>query len=259
MEELNNSVAVQETNAVSNVDNTTDNVSPPSSVSSDQGVEQVSHADNVSSKTFSQDEVNRLIGAAKLKEREKASNASRNTQDHNQSNESHQANHAHHSNAQGNFDISEEVNKVLLQRQQQDLESRALEEAQGIINNFSQKVIDGKDKYDDFDSKLTHVNLENPALVMSLKDLDNPADVLYALGEDPSTYLEIVNGLSSNYTAAAAQAKLQKIATKVKNDEEAHKLHNRGNVPSKIKSSPVNTGNARTSHSEMRKNPKYMW
>lgn len=249
MEDMENSVVAQDANVV--VENTTDNLGTPDVANVAQGAE---HVNTPVEKSFSQDEVNKLIGAAKLKEREKALNATKNTQEAQQSYEPPQA-----VQASQNFDINAEVNRVLQQKQEEIEAAKAYEQAQGIINNFSQKVIEGKDKYEDFDSKLTHVNLENPALIMSLKDLDNPADVLYALGEDPSTYLEIVNGLNSDFTAAAAKAKVDKIANAIKNNEEARKLHNKGHIPSKIKSSPVSTGNQRSSHSEMLNSKDFMW
>jgi len=245
MEELNNSVRVQETAEVSSREQTQENVSPSTSVDNTVA------SPSATEKSFSQDEVNKLIGAAKLKERERYVNSQDNYQ-------SHEFKNNHQLSAQ-DFDIGAEVKRVLQQAQEELEAQRAYEEAQNIINNFSHKVISGKDKYDDFDQKLSHVNLENPSLIMSLKDLDNPADVLYELGKDPSTYLEVVNGLSSPYTSAAAKAKVQKIANVVKNNEQARELHNRGQVPSKMKSSPVSTGNQRPSHSEMLRSKDFTW
>lgn len=247
MEELNNSVPVQETATaeVSSREQTQENVS------SSTPVDNTVASPSATEKSFSQDEVNKLIGAAKLKERERYVNSQDNYQ-------SHEFKNNHQLSAQ-DFDIGAEVKRVLQQAQEELEAQRAYEEAQNIINNFSHKVISGKDKYDDFDQKLSHVNLENPSLIMSLKDLDNPADVLYELGKDPSTYLEVVNGLSSPYTSAAAKAKVQKIANVVKNNEQARELHNRGQVPSKMKSSPVSTGNQRPSHSEMLRSKDFTW
>jgi hypothetical protein len=252
MDELESSVVAPDANVESNVESSvSENAENLNQSLSDNSGSENFHNTNSGEKTFTQEEVNKLIGSVKNKEREKLRNAeyshgSRSTEEAPRSVES-------------NFDIGSEVNKVL-QKKQEELEAqKAYEAAQGIINNLSDKIVSGKAKYEDFDEKLSYVNLENPDLVMSLNDLDNPADVLYALGEDPTTYLEVVNGLSSPYTSRAALAKISKIASAIKNNEEARAIHNKGSVPSKIKSSPMNTGNSRPSHSEMLKNKDYMF
>jgi len=249
MEESGNSVQAQEA------------ITAPASEHVQESASQSAQVDNrvasspvESEKMFTQDEVNKLVGSVKHKERERAGNVAPNNQDYSQPSE---AGNQSQAVPQG-FDVRKEVEKTLHDHWQAAEQQRAMKEAEDIIREVDQKV---ESEAKDLDGADLSFYKQSPEMYLALKSIDNPAHVLNSLEKDFVRRQAIISGLRSTDESDrnAAVYEVKKISDKLRNDQKANNLHNRGNVPSKIKSSPVNTGNARPSHSEMRNNPAYKW
>lgn len=249
MEELGNSVQAQEANQA------------PASEHVQESASQSTPVDNVSTssveeseKMIPQSEVNKLIGAAKLKERERFGNSTNNIQSNTQPNE---ASYQSQAVPQG-LDVRKEVEKTLNEHFQAAEQQRAMKEAEDIIRNVDLRVSEEAKNLEGADLSFYK---QSPEMYLALKSIDNPAYVLGSLEKDFVRRQAIISGLRSadENDRNAAVYEVKKISNKLKNDQQANTLHNRSHVPSKIKSSPVNTGNARPSHSEMRNNPAYKW
>lgn len=253
MENLENTgeSVYSENNAGSSVDNRGSEKGSVESSSSYSNRDVAADSPKMMTQAEHQAELNRVVGAVKLKERERAEKMQ-----HEQSySNGQQANQQ----MQGSIDIASEVDKVIRARQEEHEAKEAHARAKDIIYSFSEKIMSGKDKYADFDEKISTVDLGNPDLVMSMHELENVADVLYALGEDQDTYLSVVQGLSSKYTTAAAKTKIRKLAQRLKNGEEASRIHNTSKIPDRIKSSPLNNGNGKPSYLDMVNSKDYGW
>lgn len=248
MEEFGNSVQTQEANLVSAREHVQENTSQSTSV--DKAV----HTEVHNEKMIPQSEVNKLIGAAKLKEREKFEG---NTNNHQANYQSSQDSNQSQFDPK-NFDVRKEVERTLHEHWKASEQQRALKEAEDIIREVDRRVDDEAKNLEGADLSFYK---QSPEMYLALKSIDNPAYVLNSLGKDFVRRQAIISGLRSTDESDrnAAIYEVKKISDKLKNDQQANTLHNRGSVHSKIKSSPVNTGNARPTHAEMRNDPRFKW
>jgi len=97
-------------------------------------------------------------------------------------------------------------------------------EAERIVQNFHSKVGQGKDKYDDFEKVTGDLELANfPNVVQLLADhVDNSHDVLYELGKDRMKMAQLEQLSRMSPKDAIRQA--QRLATSIKENEEAQKI-----------------------------------
>lgn len=249
MEESENSVQTQEATQAPVSEHVQESASQSTQVDNRETSPSVA-----SEKMFTQEEVNKLVGSVKHKERERSGNVTTNNQNYDQSSDSGNQQQA----VQQGFDARKEVEKVLHEHYQASEQQRALKEAEDIIRDVDQRV---ESEAKDLEGADVSFYKQSPEMYLALKSIDNPAHVLNSLGKDFVRRQAIISGLKSSDEGDRNSAvnEVKKISDKLKNDQQANNLHNRGHVPSKIKSSPVNTGNARPSHSEMRNNPAYKW
>lgn len=73
---------------------------------------------------------------------------------------------------------------------------------QQIINDFSQKILDGKNQYTDYEEVVAPLRLAETmnestfaAFIRNANDMPNPADMLYDIGKNPSKLAQLTNVL----------------------------------------------------------------
>lgn len=73
---------------------------------------------------------------------------------------------------------------------------------QGIINDFSQKILDGKEQYEDYEEVVAPLRLAETmdegtfaSFIRNANDIPNPADMLYEIGKNPSKLGELTRTL----------------------------------------------------------------
>ena len=99
------------------------------------------------------------------------------------------------------------------------------EMAQRTVQNFRNKVLSAKEKYQDFDKVAPSENIlaSYPNVVQLLGDyVDNSGDILYSLGQD-FTKLELIESMASR-TPQAAILHMQKLSQSIKDNEAASKV-----------------------------------
>lgn len=124
------------------------------------------------------------------------------------------------------------IQQAQLQEQQQ--------QAQRIAQDFFSKLMQGKDKYDDYDKVVGDVDYARfPNTVQLLTShVDNTADVLYELGKD-RTKLAVLEQLS-NMSPRDAMVQIQRLSQSIKENEAANKLRHANEPLSQMR--PSNTG-----------------
>lgn len=111
----------------------------------------------------------------------------------------------------------ENVRQEAYQRSQDEM-------AQRTVQNFRNKVLSAKEKYQDFDkvAPSEDVLASYPNVVQLLGDyVDNSGDILYSLGQD-FTKLELIESMASR-TPQAAILHMQKLSQSLKDNEAASK------------------------------------
>jgi hypothetical protein len=91
-----------------------------------------------------------------------------------------------------------------------------------ILNQFISKLEAGKGKYPDFDSKVAQLQLDKiPEIIPLLNSVDNTADVLHDLGENPHKVGILLQSLKDPRTAHLAQAEMARISNSIKANQAA--------------------------------------
>lgn len=103
--------------------------------------------------------------------------------------------------------------------------------ADRIGQEFDSKIAAGREKYPDFDDKISILNLEqNPHLILWTNGLENTRDVLHDLAEYPSKFANILM-LTHSGNHKAAEAELRKMSASIKLNEDAKEQHRIANAP----------------------------
>ena len=119
-------------------------------------------------------------------------------------------------------------------------EKSNVEAANRIVRMFGEKIVAGKDKYDDFETVAKSVRMENyPGVVQLLAEhVDNSADVLYHLAKNRSKLYEFERFYAEQPEDAVYEMK--RLSDSMKANEEASKAKN-PNAPLS-QNRPSNTG-----------------
>jgi hypothetical protein len=128
----------------------------------------------------------------------------------------------------------EKVRQDYLQKSQDEM-------AQRTVQNFTNKVLAAKDKYQDFDKVVPGNDLlsQYPNVVQLLGDyVDNSGDILYHLGQD-LTRLELLESMA-NRSPQAAIKQVQRLSQSLKDNESAGKVKLPNEPLSQMR--PSNTG-----------------
>lgn len=127
--------------------------------------------------------------------------------------------------------------------------------AENTANQFIQKMNAGRQKYNDFDTVISELNIpEVSGIVNFLNGLDNTADVVYEMGKNPSKYANVLTLM--NVAPNLAGSELQKLSNSIKSNEEAKKQQKETNEPlSQVNASITGTDSGEMTVSDLRKQP----
>lgn len=204
-----------------------------------------------SERTFSQSEVNDLVGRTKAEaveryERRQASqNQSQNVSDHEPRYLGQQVQaQQQYSNAPLSQDeirrlAAEEFQKSRNEWIQESQRSAHEQQAQRIASEFFGKMDAGKGKYDDFDKVVNEVDFsEIPHVVQLANMVDNTADVVYELSKNPSKIGSLQNLIQTSPKLAALE--MRRLSDSIKNNETAKNFKSPNEPLSQMK--PSNAG-----------------
>lgn len=196
----------------------TDSVSNDSSSASVSN-ENVSPVSKPQERTFTQNEVNEQIARVKSEtyERAKRENLPEKQNNYNQTDYSNQKSN---SNSQESINIEkirelakEEASKNLLETINSANSTR-------MANEFVNKLESAKDRYPDFESVVEGLQLQNmPHLVRLANEMDNTADIIYDLGQDPLKVGNLMMLARENPELAKRQIK--KLSDSIRQNQEA--------------------------------------
>lgn len=151
--------------------------------------------------------------------------------------------------------IDEQMQKRLMD-QQQEMAVRQ------FTQQYEQKVLSGKGKYDDYDDVIGQLNLPelaktNGAFIFMTGGLDNTPDALYEMGKHPQKLATILQLTQNPATHHMARQELQKLSDSIKQNQVAVQQHNNSaSEPlSQIKSSTTGTDNGSMSVRDWRNHP----
>lgn len=149
--------------------------------------------------------------------------------------------------------VAPEQIRQMIQQEAYRMSNEAM--ASQIVNNFASKMKAGETKYEDFADKMQSLNLSNnPQLVMWTEKLDNAADVLYDMANNPSKVAHILM-LANGGFHDLAQMELQKLSSSIKTNEEAKKAPSVNEPLGQLKPSNIGTDNGKMTVSDLRKQP----
>lgn len=141
--------------------------------------------------------------------------------------------------APSNSGLSEEKVKAMYQemRAKEDHERAAFafqQTVENIKNDVLPKLKEAGSKYEDFGKATSVINLENPGLLFALKNVENPADLVYSLSKDLVFEDAVMRKLSSE-----DQREIQKGYTMLM--ERAASIKNNESAKAKVVPSPLST------------------
>lgn len=173
----------------------------------------------VKEKTFTQDEVNRLIG----REKQEAAQRAKREAEEQYMRELEQTRATQQQNVeQGDRQVDADAMYQQVQEKfNQEMERKRLEEEMtGVANNFLTKMAQGRERFEDFDKVTEKLNPQKfPQLVYLVAGLDNTAEVMYELVKNPSKFVTI-NSLAKE-DPKFAQAELQSLSASIKSNQQA--------------------------------------
>lgn len=124
--------------------------------------------------------------------------------------------------------------------EQQALERANVEAANRIVGMFRDKVVAGKDRYEDFESVTGNVAMQYyPNVVQLLAEhVDNSADVLYHLAKNRDKLYRLES--LSAHNSSDAIYEIKRLADSIKSNEESSQMKNANSPLSQQR--PSNTG-----------------
>lgn len=149
---------------------------------------------------LTQDEINRLVGEARVKGREAGLQEARSSM----------------APALSREDLEKQMREIAAQVQ---FEQTQKFHVQQLLGKLSDKVETGKQMYPDFEQKLTELQLHTmPALAAELAEVD--PDVIYDIADNPYKAMSI-NAALKNGTPHLARKELNKLAASIKENKKA--------------------------------------
>lgn len=195
--------------------------------------------------TFSQKMVDKIVGTRVKEAYERAKQDAMNE---------YQASQAATSSMGGMPGVSQEQIRTLIQQEAYRMSNEAM--ANQIASNFTAKMSQGEAKYTDFKEKVDALNLSShPQLVMWTEKLDNAADVMYDIANNPTKVAHILM-LANGGFPDLAQKELQKLSSSIKTNEDAKKVPSVNEPLGQLKPSTIGTGDgSRSTVTDLRAQP----
>lgn len=195
-------------------------------------------------KTIPQSQVNEIVGNAKREAAEKAVEAYKRQQAQpavqTQATPQYQDQYRNMSEEDIKRVTDDRIKSHFTELQQEAQERSNVEAANRIVRMFGEKIVAGKDKYEDFESVAKSVKMENyPGVVQLLAEhVDNSADVLYHLAKNRSKLYEFERFYAEQPEDAVYEMK--RLSNSMKANDEALQAKN-ANAPLS-QNRPSNTG-----------------
>lgn len=220
-----------------------------------------SSSDVTNEKTFTQNDVNEIVKRAKNEavERdrrlrvEQPDYAQKKYEGSFQQDQSSSAQSFQNNQSRNNFNddqirqiVAEESKRQREAFEKETLQKQQQEHAQSIVSKFLSKIEAGKTNYQDFDSVTGDIEFARfPNTVQLLaENVDNVADVLYDLGKNrfKMAQIESLSYLSPN----DAVKEIQRLASSIKENQEASKVRLPNEPLSQLRPSTTGTDNGNT-------------
>jgi hypothetical protein len=213
---------------------------------SDVNQTQAGSSPQITEKMIPQSHVNEIVGNAKREAAERAVEAYK-RQESQSSAQHQQASQQHIPNPLAGIsedDIKKvagsEIKKHLGQLQQDAQERANVEAANRIVGIFKDKIVAGKDRYDDFESVTGNVAMQYYPNVVHLlaEHVDNSADVLYHLARNRDKLYRL-EALSSHNSADAVY-EIKRLADSIRQNDQTSQTRQANSPLSQQR--PSNTG-----------------
>lgn len=230
---------------------------------------------NTPSRSYSEEEVNKIVGGKKQKAYDQGYETARNELLKQQNtvtqqpttNPSQQSFGGMPQMSQADLDklVTDKVQSIAQQQQQQAHNEYWQQQGQEIASQINAKLEKGKALYDDYDKVVTPGAVKDIANVALLANkVDNTADVMYDLMKNPSKLIQIETLLDkarnekSQYHLDLANQMLRDLSTSITANKTAAANQPHINKPlSQVNPSNVGADNGSRTVSDIRKNPKY--
>jgi len=219
------------------------NINSNSSASAIQSAPVTSTVEKPVEKMLRQSEVNDIIGSVKKEAYEKGKREAA-------SQPMQQPVQQHEQTIGGVSQLSDEKIRQLINEESQ--KKTNYDTAQRIAQEFTQKMMAAKDKYPDFESTVTKLNLPQiPHIVNWANSLDNTADVMYEIAKYPAKFASI---MTLAYTSPhLAVEEMQRLSNSIKQNEAAVKQQTPAEPLSQVKPSTTGADNGSMSITDYRK------
>lgn len=150
--------------------------------------------------------------------------------------------------------IAEETKKQQDKLAKEYLDYMQAQQAQDLVSRFTQKIANAKDKYPDFEDKVGALQLGKiPAIVQLADGVENTADVIYDLADNPHKIANILQFAGNPETVHLAQIAMQRLSNSIKANEEARLTPQARQPLSQIKPSNAGTDNGVRNIRDLRK------
>lgn len=211
---------------------------------SDISQTQVEPVNQINEKMVPQSQVNEIVGNAKREAAERAVEAYKRQQTQVPQSPAEQ-----HHNLSSNRGVSEddikrvtgdEIKRHFTQIEQEAQERANVDAANRIVGMFKDKIVAGKDKFEDFESVTGNVAMQYyPNVVQLLAEhIDNTADVLYHLAKNRDKLYRL-EALSSHNSSDAIY-EMKRLSDSIKANEESSQARHPNSPLSQQR--PSNTG-----------------
>lgn len=190
-----------------------------------------------------QSKVNEIVGSAKREAAEKAVEAYKRQQaQESQASQQHQEQSSYRPTSEDDLRrvAGDEIKRHFSQLEQEAQERANVEAANRIVGMFRDKIVAGRDKFEDFESVTSNVAMQYyPNVVQLLAEhVDNTADVLYHLAKNRDKLYRL-ESLSAHNTSDAIY-EVKRLADSIKANAEISQ-NKQANAPLSQKR-PSNTG-----------------
>jgi hypothetical protein len=197
-------------------------------------------------KMVPQSQVNDIVGHAKREAAERAVEAYKREAAAHQHENAHQSQVSRISEDDIKRVASDEIKKTFGQLQQEAQERANVEAANRIVGIFKDKIVAGKDRYDDFESVTGNVEMQYYPNVVQLlaEQVDNSADVLYHLAHNRDKLYRL-ESLSTHNTRDAIY-EIKRLSDSIKANEQTTQTKHANAPLSQTRPSNTGTGEGST-------------
>jgi len=182
-------------------------------------------------KSIPQSQVNEIVGNAKREAAERAVEAYKRSQAQtaisSQSTTNHEPSQYRNMSEEDIKRVTDDRIKSHFTELQNEAQERSnVEAANRIVRMFGEKIIAGKDKYEDFDSVANSVRMDQyPGVVQLLAEhVDNSADVLYHLAKNRSKLYDFERFYSDRPEDAVYEMK--RLSDSIKENDQSSQMKN---------------------------------